>query len=133
MRKFEGRPAVIRRSSSCMPGARQSIQGVARQIGNMYALPIEIRFILLSRCWSGAHTNNELGKAVNRLIFRRVRIGQQRAEAVLAITNGGNTNNTSPIITISAAGDDIEAVHMACNVCSWTYTGVGASGQAVGD
>lgn len=125
VRKFEGPPGG-NPPIQFMPARCTAVNsGVARQIGNMYALPIEIRFILLSRCWSGAHTNNELGEGGEPPdFFGEYELDNSGAEAVLAITNGGNTNNTSPIITISATGDDIEAVHMACNVCSWTYTGV---------
>lgn len=135
VRKFEGPPGGNPPIQFMYARCTAVNSGVTRQIGNMYALPIEIRFMLLGRFWSGSHTNNQLGEGGEEPdTWGEYELDNSGLEATLTYTNGGNTNNTSAIITITATGDDVESVHVACNICAWTYTGnVPAGSQLVID
>jgi len=129
VRRFEGPPGSNPPIQFMYARCTAINSGVARQFGDMYALPVEIRFTLLGRFWSGSRTNNQLEGGEEPDTWGEQEMDNSGNEAVVTYTNGGNTNNTSPIITIAATGDDIEAVHLACNVCAWTYTGVVPAGS----
>ena len=129
VRKFDGRRAQTRRSSLCMPAASVN-SGVMRQVGNAYALPVSIRFVLLGRCWSGARTAANLGSEGQDVdVWGETEMDNSGDVAIAQYINNGNTNVVNPVITITATGDDVVSVHLECNVCSLTYTGNVAMGH----
>lgn len=130
VRKFDGPPGVNPPIQFMYARCTSVNSGVMRQVGNAYALPVSIRFVLLGRCWSGARTAANLGSEGQDVdVWGETELDNSGDVATVQYVNNGNTNVVNPIIKITATGDDVVSVHLECNVCSLTYTGNVAIGH----